>query len=132
MHIIAPDKDKVGFLFEGDSTTDVLAEVWETVQRHGKEYKSQRGSVKSIKGTCLVINDPLKESKNYPFWKKANNDWYQQNFVKKETTNPPEFIKKGQDIYSYTYSWRSRYFDQGWGYIIAVLELLKKQGIKKL
>lgn len=131
MHIIAPNKNKIGFIFEGNTTADVLGEVWETVQRHGKIYKGQRGAVKSIKGISLIINTPFKDNKNYPYWSKQEDQWYQDNFVKKETNLPPEIIKKGQDIYPYKYVWRSRYFDNGWGHILAVVELLKKSGFKK-
>src|SRR5258708_11042747 len=103
MHILAPNKNKIGFIFEGDTTADVLGEVWSTIQKHGKEYKSQRGRVKSIKGISLIINEPFKEKKNYPYWKKEEDDWYQDNFVKKETNLPPEIIKKRKDINPYKY-----------------------------
>lgn len=121
-----------GFIFEGKTPSDVLKDVQEAIQTHGTSIQTQRGVAKSIRGVTLIINDISNEKKNYPYWDKAEDDWYQANFVRKETTLAPEEIKKGQDIYPYKYAWRSRYYDSGCGYIVGLLNVLKILKIKKL
>jgi hypothetical protein len=123
--------NKPGFIFSGKTTKDVLKQVWEAIQTQGQEYQSQRGPVRSIKGTMMVITDPLNEAKNYPYWDKQSDDWYQDNFVRKETNTPPETIKPGSDIYAYKYVWRSRFYDGGVGHVKGVVDVLKKAGISK-
>jgi thymidylate synthase len=120
-----------GFIFKGN-TTEVLKQTWDAIKKHGTAYKSQRGFVKSIKGATFVIEDPLNDSKNYPYWNKKADDWYQNNFVRKETNLPPEDISTATEIYPYKYTWRSRYFDLGYGHIKGVINLLKKLGVKQL
>ncbi len=121
-----------GFIFSGKTTTDVLAQVWKAIQTSGHEYQSQRGPVRSIKGTMMVITDPLNEDKNYPYWDKKSDIWYQKNFVRKETNTAPEIITPGSDIYAYKYVWRSRYYDSGVGHVKGVVDLLRMIGIKKI
>lgn len=143
-----------GFIFKGN-TTQVLKQVWKAIEASGKSYKSQRGIVKSIKGVTLVIEDPLNDSKNYPYWDKKSDYWYQDNFVRLETNSPPEILpivipsvvegslKKGKGIsrharndkniiYPYKYVWRSRFYDLGYGNLMGVINVLKKLGIKSL
>lgn len=120
-----------GFKFSGSTTAQVLQSVWLTIQKKGHKYQSQRGPVKSLKGVLLVINDPLSEKANYPYWSKEEDNWYQDNFVRKETNSPPEKILKG-DIYTYKYVWRSRFYDGGLGYVQGFINILKKIGIKKI
>jgi thymidylate synthase len=122
----------IGFIFEGKTPSDVLKDVQETIQTHGTTVQTQRGIVKSIRGATFIINDISNEKKNYPYWDKQSDDWYQDNFVRKETTLAPEIIKSGQDIYPYKYAWRSRYYDSGFGYVVAVIKVLKKLRIKNL
>jgi hypothetical protein len=123
---------KPGFIFSGKTTKDVLKQVWEAIQTQGQEYQSQRGPVRSIKGTMMVITDPLNEAKNYPYWDKQSDDWYQDNFVRKETNTPPETIKPGSDIYAYKYVWRSRFYDGGVGHVKGVSMSSKKLVSAKL
>jgi hypothetical protein len=137
-----------GFIFKGN-TTHVLKQTWNTIKKNGTSYNSQRGFVKSIKGVTFVIDGPLDDSKNYPYWDKESDDWYQDNFVRKETNKPPEDISPSFQIYPYKqslkgkikddylifpykYAWRSRYYDLGYGHLKGVVDLLKKLGIKQL
>ncbi|MBI2022707.1 hypothetical protein HYS97_02575 [Candidatus Daviesbacteria bacterium] len=131
--------NNIGFIFKDNNTTNVLKQLWQTINQHGTEYKGQRGITKSIRGVTLVINNPLDDSKNYPYWGKIEDDWYQENFVRKETNLPPEeevssYITRRVDyvdtlspraIYPYKYAWRSRYYDLGYGYLKAVITALK-------
>lgn len=121
-----------GFIFEGKTPADVLKDVQAAVQTHGTTVRTQRGIVKSIRGATFIINDISNEKKNYPYWDKQSDDWYQDNFVRKETTLAPEEIQKGQDIYPYKYAWRSRYYDSGFGYVAAVIAVLKRLKIQDL
>lgn len=121
-----------GFIFEGKTPTDVLSGVKEAIQTNGTTIQTQRGNAKSIRGVTLIINDITSEKKNYPYWDKAEDDWYQANFVRKDSTLAPEEIKKGQDIYPYKYAWRSRYYDSGFGYVVGLLNVLKILKINKI
>lgn len=123
---------EVGFIFKGENTQAVLEQVWNTINSEGKEYHSQRGLVKSIKGTALIVTNPLDKSHNYPYWDEKSDNWYQNNFVRKETISPPEIIVPEQDVYTYKYAWRSRYYDGGLGYVKGVIEVLKSLGIGKV
>lgn len=122
----------VGILIEGASTTKVLKSVWNLIHKYGGSYRSQRGLVKALKGVVLVINNPLDESENYPYWNQKEDNWYQDNFVRKETNHPPEILIPGEDIYTYRYAERSRYFDGGLGYIKGVIDLFRSLGINKI
>lgn len=136
----------LGFVFQGDNTTEVLKKLWDTINNSGTTYKGQRGLTKSIKGVTLVINNPLDESKNYPYWSKKEDDWYQNNFVRKETNLAPEeevssYSTPGVEyvgtlspkaIFTYKYAWRSRYYDSGYGHVKAVVEILKRSTIHNL
>lgn len=121
-----------GFIFEGKTPKDVLSQVWEAIQSHGIAIETQRGLAKSIRGATLIINDITNDKKNYPYWDKESDDWYQANFVRKESTLAPEVIKTGQDIYPYKYAWRSRYYDAGFGYVVGFLNALKRIKKKEL
>ncbi len=125
-------QSKSGFIFEGKTPKDVLKDVQEAIQTHGTTIQTQRGIAKSIRGATFIINDISDEKKNYPYWDKTSDDWYQDNFVRKETTLAPEVVKPGQDIYPYKYAWRSRYYDGGTGYIVGVITVFKKLKITKL
>ena len=121
-----------GFIFEGKTPADVLKDVQEAIQTHGTSVQTQRGIAKSIRGATFIINDISNEKKNYPYWDKPSDDWYQDNFVRKDTTLAPEIIRTGQDIYPYKYAWRSRYYDSGFGYVAAVITVLKRLKIHDL
>src|SRR5690349_7117969 len=110
-----------GFIFEGKTPKDVLSDVQKAIESNGVAVETQRGWAKSIRGVTLIINDISDEKKNYPYWDQESDDWYQANFVRKESTIAPEVIKPGQDIYPYKYAWRSRYYDSGFGYVVGVL-----------
>lgn len=120
-----------GFIFHGNNTSDALKQLWEAIERHGTQYKGQKGTVKSIKAVTLIIDDPLNETKNYPYWSKLEDDWYQDNFVRKETNDPPEQIQAATSevdtqIFPYKYAWRSRYYDLGYGHLKALVTILKR------
>lgn len=121
-----------GFIFEGRTPKDVLSQIWDSIKQNGTEIQTQRGMAKSIRGVTLIINDISDEKKNYPYWSKTEDDWYQDNFVRKETNLPPEQIIKDADIFTYKYAWRSRYYDGGFGYVKAFISSLGKLEIKKL
>src|SRR3989344_2208012 len=121
-----------GFLFEGKSADAVLKKAWDSIKKNGSEYKSQRGLSRSIKAATFIITEPQDDRKSYPYWSKSEDDWYQDNFVKKESNKPPEYLKHKQDIYGYKYAWRSRYYDSGWGYLKGVISLLQYLKLKRV
>lgn len=123
---------KTGFIFEGKSAEAVLKKAWDTIKKEGSGYKSQRGLSKSIKAATFIITEPQDDRKSYPYWSKPEDDWYQDNFVKKETNKPPEILNPNGDIYTYKYAWRSRYFDLGYGYVKGVLQIFQKLNIKQV
>lgn len=121
-----------GAIFSGTNTTEVLKAIWDTINSSGFEYKGQRGLTKTIRGTTIIINNPFDEINNYPYWSKKEDDWYQANFVQKETNQPPEKLAKNSDIYPYKYVWRSRYHDSGLGYIKGVVDLFLSQNFNQI
>lgn len=138
LELLKATNGQTGFTFEGDTCKDVIEGIWKAVEENGSAYQSQRGPVKSMKGVTIIINNPNPENKddNYPYWNEKDDTWYQDNFVRKETTEAPEVITPGRDIYPYKYAWRSRYYDGGIGHVKGVVELLQhhdhadKVGIK--
>ncbi len=124
---------KLGYTFSAKTTKEALQMVWDTVKSEGHIYQGQRGKVKSIKGGMIVIRNPLAEEYNYPYWGQDDDNWYQDNFVRKETTGLPENLGDGKsDIFPYKYSWRSRHYDSGWGYVSGVVSLLKRFDYNKI
>lgn len=121
------------FTIEGDSSREVLEKTWQLINKHGQDISSQRGPVKSIKGVSLIIHNPLAgtDHDHYPYWDKQSDDWYQDNFVRKETNQPSQIIGQSM-IFPYKYVWRSRQFDNGWGYVQATAELLTSHGHKTI
>ncbi len=121
-----------GFVFRGNNSKIVLERVWKKVNKYGKVYMGQRGPIQSLKGVTIILENPQDTSDRYPYWDKKSDEWYQNYFVRKETNNPPEDIVTNNDIYPYKYVWRSRYYDDGWGYVKGTVAALKKAGITKL
>lgn len=121
-----------GFIFEGDSSKDVLNQVWKAIKKYGSEYQTQRGLSRSFRGATLIINNPLDKTDDYPYWSKTEDEWYQDNFVRKETNLPPELTVGKGDIHVYKYAWRSRFYDSGYGYLVAFLKVMKQLKIKQI
>ena len=125
-------KQRSGLIIRGRTSKEVVESSWQIIQGKGVEYQSQRGLIKSIKGVTLIVDDPLSAEGQFPYWDEQSDNWYQDNFVRKETNQGPEKVQEGADIYPYKYVWRSRYYDAGWGYIAAVVAALKGLGWTKL
>jgi thymidylate synthase len=129
--VLAANRE-VGFIFEGRTPGEVLRAVWAAIKNDGRHYLSQRGPIHSIKGAVMIITDPLAGEDDYPYWRQADDEWYQDNFVRKETNQPPEAFQEGTDVYPYKYAWRSRYYDGGWGHVKGVTELFRKLGYQEV
>ncbi len=87
------------------------------------------GNRRVLYGYVLEIDEFTEE--RYPYWNKEEDEWYQNIFVRKETTKPPE-EKQGQLIFPYTYSHRARYHDNGLGYLGAILNQRNSLGLRSI
>lgn len=114
------------------SLSALLKKTRQTLLSKGKVSKSQRGMTWSLNNVLLVWSSPSTDRKGYDFWPEKEDKWYQNNFVRKETAGLPEDpALKGEILFPYFYSHRSRYHDDGWGYLLGSVRAAKKIHIKK-
>lgn len=86
------------------------------------------GNRRVIYGHKLEI-DEFSE-RRYPYWSQKEDEWYQNIFVRKETTKPPE-QDQGTILFPYTYAHRARYNDGGLGYLTTFAQTIKpEEGIQ--
>jgi thymidylate synthase len=117
------------YSLESDSLSDLLQKAKNLLLKNGIETKSQRGLTYSLNNVFLTWVGPVKDKTRYSFWDKKSDEWYQDNFVRKNKGNLPEIDKKsGSLLIPYRYAERSRYHDSGWGYGLAVVRAAKKVG----
>lgn len=116
----------------GKTVKEVLEKVSDAVNRHGQSYIGigQRGQLKALRGVTIVLEDPNNEQDRYPYWDRVSDEWYQDHFVR-EHVHPPEKLN-GEIIFPYTYAWRSKYHDQGWGHVFAITQLLTNLNYSEL
>lgn len=116
--------------FSGNRLATILEEAREYVLKHGQRQDTPRGETYSVKGVKLVWEQPEESSDNFWGWDKIACEQYFSIFVDKKETNRPERLAEPSDLlFPYTYAARSRYWDGGWGYVVAVIEATKKVGI---
>lgn len=119
-----------GLVFRNTDLSALLSEARECVLRTGSAQTSPRGQTFSVKGVQLVWERPGDTEDTYPWWDKASDDYYQAIFVEKRAPNAPERLLAAGDIaFPYTYAARSRYWDNGWGYVLAVMTATRTLGV---
>ncbi len=117
-------------VFHDTDLSALLGEARECVLRTGTAQTSSRGQTFSLKGVQLVWERPRDTEDTYPGWEKASDDYYQSIFVEKSGKNAPEqLLAAGEIAFPYTYAARSRYWDNGWGYVLAVISATRALGV---
>jgi hypothetical protein len=115
--------------FRSGSLRDLLRDAKTAVMENGIRIVSQKGQTKSISGVTLVWQNPKMDKDSYFYWDKASDDWYQRVFVDKRKENRPEEIgARGCILFPYRYSQRSRFYDTGIGYLLALVNSMKILG----
>lgn len=120
----------------GETLEEVIVGAKQLVKNKGFKKESPRGRTWSLPAVTLVWLKPLEQSQTgqarYPFWPRASEEWYQKEFVRRPAPRLPEQPARDghEHIYPYTYCWRSRYFDGGWGYVLGVVRTAKALGRK--
>jgi hypothetical protein len=111
-------------IIAGDSLGRIIRDAFDHVNNHGQDVMRASGKYKICRGMTLVWNDPQEKKDRYPYWDEDSEHWYLENFVD-EHTGPPE-AENQEIILPFTYSWRSNYYDHGWGYVFHVAKLLRQ------
>lgn len=111
---IAIKEDSLGRLVERASNH---------VQNHGETVTTIYGNQKSLSSATLVLENFTNLHNRYLSWDQGSEEWYLNTFV--HATTPPE-QNKPTIIFPYTYAWRLRYHDQGWGHVVLLVDLLQK------
>ncbi len=110
-------------VFTGDNLKTLLAEAHEYVVKHGVLRESSRGKTWSIGALTLVWQRPSNGEENHWSWPVKQAEFYQQVFVAKKPENQPERLASAGDyLFPYTYAARSRFWDGGWGSVLAVIQ----------
>ncbi len=118
-------------IFRAHTLETMLSEAKEYVLRCGLRRESSRGTTYSVNALTLVWQSPSEQPENHWSWPKEEADFYQRVFVSNKPENRPERLaERGDLLFPYTYAARSRFWDGGWGYALAVLravQTLKKE-----
>lgn len=117
-------------IIQEDTIEKLVKRIYEEVSKHGENITSFEGKLKVLNGVTLILENPSDISERYPYWDEASEKWYLQNFVSPQV-GPPETINR-PIIYPYTYSWRSHYYDQGWGYVFLIATILQQLNYSSL
>jgi len=121
---------KRGLVISGETIQQILKQLWDEVNRHGYEQSTQTQTIKYLPSVTLVLTEPDSPIDRYPYWDQESDEWYLDTFIR-DSLGPPE--KTGHDIIlPYTYSWRSRFHDAGWGHMWGVVRLLQKLNYSEL
>jgi hypothetical protein len=117
-------------VFKGENLRDLLTEAHDFVVKHGVQRESSRGRTYSIGALTLVWQNPSNAEINHWSWSRAEANFYQQIFVEGKPENRPERLgDSGDYLFPYTYAARSRFWDGGWGSVMAVLKATQKIGL---
>ncbi len=115
--------------FRGRDLGALLAEVREHVLRTGRPQETQRGRTLSAGSLVLVWEEPGAQAESERLWSQAAVDSYLAVFVEPRPENAPERLaREGEFVYPYTYAARSRFWDGGWGYVVAAAEATRAAG----
>lgn len=106
-----------------DSLGKLVERATNYVHSHGETVTTIYGSQKSISSATLVLENFTNLHNRYLSWDQTSEEWYLNAFVR--PTTPPEHAKPAI-VFPYTYAWRLRFHDQGWGHVVLLVELLQK------
>lgn len=114
-------------VFRGDNLQTLLAEAHDYVVKHGVQRASSRGKTWSIGALTLVWRNPSNAEENHWSWPVKQAEFYQKVFVAKKSENQPERLAEAGDyLFPYTYAARSRFWDGGWGSVLAVINATRE------
>ncbi|MFA6511525.1 MAG: thymidylate synthase [Patescibacteria group bacterium] len=120
-------------ILSSSSLKKLLEDARTLIIEQGTKTETQRGTTFSLNNVMLTWEKPQEDASSYWYWDKEADDWYQKHFVEKRDENDPAVLPlEGQLLYSYTYAHRSRFWDGGWGYVLAVVRALQQAGITSL
>ncbi len=109
-------------VFKGHNLKNVLSEAYEYVVNQGTLRESSRGKTYSVDALTLVWQDPSNSEANHWSWSVDSARFYQRVFVDGRPENRPERLASlGDYLFPYTYAARSRFWDSGWGSVLAVI-----------
>lgn len=114
---------------KGATLKELLAQAHDHVINHGVKRESSRGTTFSVSALTLVWEKPSNSEENHWSWTPAETDFYQRVFVEANPGNQPERLAENGDfLFPYTYAARSRFWDGGWGTILAVINAIQQTG----
>lgn len=109
-------------VFHGTSLKNLLAEARDFVVKNGAQQPSSRGRTFTIGSITLVWEQPAITPDCYFSWNESASNFYQSTFVDDLPENLPERLAKPGDLlFPYRYAARSRFWDGGWGSVLAVV-----------
>jgi hypothetical protein len=112
------------------SLDDLLAQARDLVLRAGAVHRTQRGSTRSLNGVTLTWRDPERDRSPRGQWQQADVDWYLDVFVASRPENDPARpASPGALLFPYTYAARTRFWDGGWGYLVALVAAMRAEGV---
>jgi len=118
------------FSLVADSLAELLAGARERVIAHGTRHLTQRGTTISLNGVSLTWREPERDASTPGSWGEDGIRWYLDTFVAKRVENDPaQPTHTGHLVFPYTYAARSRFWDGGWGYLLALVEALRADGL---
>lgn len=122
-------------VFENSSLANLLSEAYNHTIENGIRHDTSRGSTYSA-GTIVLVWD-VDESRSTNTeglsWSKSEYERYLECFVRKTPINRPQHLPlsdKTEYIFPYKYAERSRYWDNGWGYALKVINATNKLGLQ--
>jgi len=120
---------QTGFIIRGETIREVLESARDAVYKNGQRIATDRGEMQVLHGATVILENidrhtqTIRDEDRYPHWTKADETWYLRTFVRPEF-GPPE-DSRHEIIFPFTYAWRSRFHDQGWGHVLKLILLLQ-------
>ncbi len=111
------------FLIKESSVGEIVDRTFNVVHHEGKKLDTYKGKIKAVNSVNIILEDPEEADDLYTFWDKASVDWYLDTFVR--PNKAPEF-ENPEIVFPYTYAWRSRFYDNGWGHAQLLATLLQR------
>ncbi len=114
------------------TVSELLQKSLNLVTKSGHTSSFTDSASINIHGVTLMLNitDETGDLSRYPYWDKSEEMWYLKNFVLSK--NPPESPTAPEYIFPYTYGWRSQHYDEGWGHVVQVVNLLRNLGYTEI
>ncbi len=109
-------------IIEGESIQELSQKSWDLIGSHGTEIDTEKGRMKIFNHVSFVLSNPKNINGRFPHWDEDSEDWYLSHFVNLSIT--PEQTNH-KYIFPYTYAWRTRAHDDGWGYAVTLVNVLQ-------